>query len=259
MPSPLQIEFTNLESPLDNSAELIQKIRTSLSREPTTKNIEVKAIKILPNKKVKVFVETRKQAENLMEHNEWTHVIDACRVVDKILFPIKMDNVNRNHVFDVAGNISEDFYSAIGEKNTCAVPKAVWLSGKKTYGSLIAYVKQQKATDRLLKQGYATIKGELVTTTPYEQQLCPIRCHNCQEYSVHKAARCKKEAVCGNCAGRHATNSCDVKETKCHACSGPHRVSDPTCPRWMAEKQRMRRTCQINPNTTHPSQTEIST
>ncbi|KAJ5129696.1 uncharacterized protein N7515_005735 [Penicillium bovifimosum] len=181
MPSPVQIEFTNLESPLDNSAELIQRIRASLSREATTENVKVKGLKMLPNNRVLVFVETRRQAETMIEHNEWSHAIEGCRMADKILFPIKVDSINRNHVFDAAGNISDEFYSSIGEENACTIPKAIWLSGKKAYGSLIAYVKQKRGNRGPTDLGDASveedesqfIKEEPVSNAAHDGELEP--------------------------------------------------------------------------------------
>ena len=64
----------------------------------------------------------------------------------------------------------------------------------------------------------------------------PVRCYNCQEFG-HVAALCKNVRRCENCGIDH-TGSCS-SESKCVNCGNHHPASSPSCPVFIAIKERL--------------------
>lgn len=150
----------------------------------------------------------------------------------------KIDGVLRNNVLEL-GKLKEDFKATFESDNNATMEKVIWLSGQKSYGSMIIYLTNKEDALRLLHQGIVQLKGEVSFTSEYHHIERPIRCRNCQRYG-HKAAKCRNPPACEKCAGPHLVNECTEAKVHCAACDGNHRASHPECSKWLEEKAKIK-------------------
>ena len=87
------------------------------------------------------------------------------------------------------------------------------------------------------------------TSCPVYDRFYVKRCNNCQGYH-HYQKECKRDAVCGKCAERHATRNCneDPAVFKCINCSVAgiedigHCANSHECPTYINEQEKLKKT-----------------
>lgn len=158
--------------------------------------------------------------------------VEGARVMRDQLYPVKVDNACKEAVLNDQGEIRDDAKERLGDENGVKIAKIVWLSKKdttKAYGSLVVYLTKGSDAMKLLHGQYFDLNGESAFTTIFEQRIKPIQCYNCQEIG-HKAYACKKQQLCGKCAGKaHHHKECIAEVPKCANCNGPHEAYSRNC------------------------------
>lgn len=161
-----------------------------------------------------------------------TKVAAGVRVLRDELYPVKVDNVNRQAVLDEAGTIRSGAAESIGQENETTVAKVSWLSKRNTpkaYGSMVVYVTKASDANRLLRDGFFHVAGESGYTAVFERRPRPEQCFNCQELG-HKAFQCQKTQKCARCSkSGHRHTECAETVVKCVPCGGPHESFSRNC------------------------------
>ncbi|KAJ9482144.1 hypothetical protein VN97_g11299 [Penicillium thymicola] len=76
-------------------------------------------------------------------------------------FPIKLNDVKRESVFETSGTQRKGFLSTLQEENEVAeIKKIIWLNGKKRYGSMAVYLATQADAQALLNRRVVQVRGE---------------------------------------------------------------------------------------------------
>jgi hypothetical protein len=113
------------------------------------------------------------------------------------------------------------------------------LRSTKKYSSLVIYFRDAAIANEAITNQIA-VNGIVRRTEKY--RALPMQCFKCRKYG-HISALCKNDSKCGFCAGNHLTRDCKCPAstpcattaqcthlgTKCSACGGAHRDTDPTC------------------------------
>lgn len=161
-----------------------------------------------------------------------TKLAAGVRVLRDELYPIKVDNVNRQAVLDKTGAVRAGATESLGQENETTVAKVAWLSKKNTpkaYGSMVVYVTKASDANRLLQEGFFHVAGESGYTGMFERRPRPEQCFNCQELG-HKAFQCQKMQKCARCANSgHRHTECAETIVKCVPCGGPHESFSKNC------------------------------
>jgi hypothetical protein len=217
---------------VEEPAQTREKIRTALQGDTTTANIDVVGIKSTSSTTVKVFVDSEESVANLRQATHWLNAFPGAKLQGEQWFPIKLNDVKKESVFEASGAQREDFAGSFQDENGVAeMKKIIWLSGKKRYGSMAIYLSRQADADALLSRRIAHVRGEAAFPDTFYERQRPLRCRKCQQYN-HKEDRCPNLEACGRCAGDHRVDQCISDTTKCAACQGNHAVTDRNCPKW---------------------------
>ncbi|KAI2937956.1 hypothetical protein CBS147321_7486 [Aspergillus niger] len=222
---------------LQDPTRLQQTISTHLRAHDQTKNIQIEGIKLAPRNLVKIFTNKDESSALLRAHQEWLQALPGVRLCGEPWFPVKLDEVRKADVYDSVGKENPTFRTQFAEENNDTQIRMIrWLSGPKSYGSMVIYVTKETDALRLLERKITHIRGEAVFTDAYRYQERPIRCRKCQVYG-HKAARCPNHAVCARCAEHHMTADCEATNTRCAACrTDGHTADDRNCETWKRMK-----------------------
>ena len=217
---------------VDDPAQAREKIRTALQDETTTAKVDIMGVKPTSKTTIKVFVDSEESVANLRRATHWLNAMPGAKLQGEQWFPIKVNDVKRESVFDTSGVQREDFLSTLQEENEVAeIKKIIWLSGKKRYGSMAIYLTTQADVQALLSRRIVHVRGEAAFSDRFYERQRPLRCRKCQQYN-HKEDRCPNPEACGKCAGHHRVEQCTSDITKCAACQGNHAVNDRNCPKW---------------------------
>ncbi|KFA70541.1 hypothetical protein S40285_09762 [Stachybotrys chlorohalonatus IBT 40285] len=96
----------------------------------------------------------------------------GARVLQDQLYPIKVDSMNREAVFDKEFNVLPRAMEALSWENEVQIIKVAWLSRKvnpKPYGSMVVYLTKSTNAKRLLQEQYFLIAGKSAYTSVFEQ------------------------------------------------------------------------------------------
>jgi hypothetical protein len=158
----------------------------------------------------------------------------GARILRDQLYPVKVDNINREGVLDAEHKVLPDAAQRLGEENGVKIAKISWLSRRdngKQYGSMIIYTTKGEDAIKLLQGYYFHVNGESGYTAVCKPRTGPIQCFNCQDMG-HKAFSCRGPQRCGKCAeeGHHHSECMSVSPPKCIPCGGPHESYSKNCP-----------------------------
>lgn len=217
---------------VDDPAQAREKIRAALQGETTTASIDVVGVKPTSKTTIKVFFDSEESGANLRRVTHWLNAMPGAKLQGEQWFPIKVNDVKRESVFETSGTQREDFLGTLQEENEVAeIKKIIWLSGKTRYGSMAIYLATQANAQALLSRRVVHVRGEAAFSDRFYERQRPLRCGKCQQYN-HKEERCPNAEACGKCAGHHRVEQCTSDITKCTACQGNHTVNDRNCPKW---------------------------
>lgn len=118
----------------------------------------------------------------MQEHQQWLKTFNGVKLNGETWFPIKFDSVWKSNIFNKDGEVREKFYGKSTDENNTEVRKLYWLSGPKSYGSMVVFLPQESDVTRLLHQTMVQICGEVSFTSEYRYIQRPLRCRNCQGY-----------------------------------------------------------------------------
>lgn len=217
---------------VDDPTQTREKIRAMLKDETATSGVEVVGVKSTSRTTVKVFVDSEESVANLRRATHWLSALPGAKLQGEQWFPVKLNDVKKESVYEASGAQREDFTRIFQEENEVEqVKKVIWLSGSKRYGSMAIYLSRQADAEALLGRRIAHVRGEATFSDTFHERLRPLRCRKCQQYN-HKEDRCPNLEACGKCAGSHRVDQCTSDVTKCAACQGNHAVNDRNCPKW---------------------------
>lgn len=217
---------------VDDPAQAREKIRAALQGETTTASIDVVGVEPTSKTTIKVFFDSEESGANLRRVTHWLNAMPGAKLQGEQWFPIKVNDVKRESVFETSGTQREDFLGTLQEENEVAeIKKIIWLSGKTRYGSMAIYLATQANAQVLLSRRIVHVRGEAAFPDRFYERQRPLRCRKCQQYN-HKEERCPNPEACGKCAGHHRVEQCTSDITKCTACQGNHTVNDRNCPKW---------------------------
>ena len=226
---------------VDDPAQTRERIRTALQSETTTANVDIVRVKPTSRTTVKIFVDSEESVTSLRQATHWLNSIPGAKLQGEQWFPVKLNDVKKESVFEELGAQREDFASSFQDENGVAeIKKIIWLSGKKRYGSMAIYLSRQVDADALLSRRIAHVRGEAAFPDNFYERQRPLRCRKCQQYN-HKEDRCPNLEACAKCAGNHRVVQCTSEVTKCAACQGNHAVNDRNCPKWDEAWKALRR------------------
>ncbi|KAJ5533370.1 hypothetical protein N7494_006946 [Penicillium frequentans] len=217
---------------IDDPAQMREKVRAALKEETTISNVEIIGVKSTSRTTVKVFVDSEDSVAHLRRATQWMGSLPGATLQGEQWFPVKLNDVKKESVYETSGAQREDFTQIFQEENEVEqVRKIVWLSGTKRYGSMAVYLSRQGDADALLHRRIAHVRGEAAFSDRFHERPRPLRCRKCQQYN-HKEDRCPNLEACGKCAGHHRAEQCTSDAIKCAACQGNHAVTDRNCPKW---------------------------
>jgi hypothetical protein len=226
-----------------NLLTLKQTVQKVVQAQELTKHITIKGMQ-LRGSTIRVVVQNEEEAQAIRVNDGWvTKCFDGARVRGEEWFPVKVDDVHKASVFEDDGVVMK---ADIGiqfsiENSTGPIHKVTWLSrGPKPRGSMAVYFARAEDADRLLKTRICSLGGHISFTSEYRRIPRPIRCGNCCQLGHHEV-RCTRETACGNCAGNHRTESCISPDRKCIVCGDTHAVTDPGCPEFRKEREKLMR------------------
>jgi hypothetical protein len=217
---------------VDDPTQTREKIRTALQGETMTASVDIVGVKPTSRTTVKVFVDSEESVANLRQVTSWLNALPGAKLQGEQWFPVKLNDVKKESVFEASGAQREDFSKTFQDENSVAdIKKIIWLSGKKRYGSMAIYLSRQADADALLSRRIVHVHGEAAFSDRFYERQRPLRCRKCQQYN-HKEDRCPNSEACGKCAGNHRVDQCTSGVLKCAACQGNHAVNDRNCPKW---------------------------
>ncbi|CAI7628149.1 unnamed protein product [Penicillium manginii] len=209
---------------VDDLAQTRERIRTALQGDTTTADVNIVGVKSTSRTTVKIFVDSEESVANLRQATHWLNSLPGAKLQGEQWFPIKLNDVKKESVFDASGRNGKISQEA-------SKTRTVSQSGKKRYRSMAIYLCRQANADALLSRRIAHVRGEAAFSDRFYERQRPLRCRKCQQYN-HKEDRCPNPEACGKCAGHHRIEQCTSDGTKCAACQGNHAVNDRNCPKW---------------------------
>ncbi|KAJ5300186.1 hypothetical protein N7508_007429 [Penicillium antarcticum] len=102
---------------VDDPAQTREKIRTALQGETTTASVDVVGVKTTSKTTIKVFVGSEESVANLRRATHWLNAMPGAKLQGEQWFPIKVNDVKRESVFETSGTQREDFLSTLQEEN----------------------------------------------------------------------------------------------------------------------------------------------
>jgi hypothetical protein len=217
---------------VDDPTRIREKIRTALQGETTTASIDVVGVKSTSRCTIKIFVDSEESVANLRQATQWLNALPGSKLQGEQWFPVKLNDVKKDSIFEASGMQREDFMNTFQDENKVAqVKKIIWLSGKKRYGSMAVFLTNQADAEALLRRRIVHVRGEAAFSDRFYERQRPLRCRKCQQYN-HKEDRCPNSEACGKCAGNHRVEQCTSDTLKCASCQGNHAVTDRNCPKW---------------------------
>lgn len=145
-----------------------KEVRTQVERN----NWRCTAVTRDPRNPARIRVTCRDEAElQMVKGATQKDAGPGLRVLRDQLYPVKIDNANREAVLTQDGSIRPEAAEVFGTENEVRIAKMVWLSkkqGPKTYGSMVVYVTKGSDAVRLLQGQYFHIAGESAYTSVYK-------------------------------------------------------------------------------------------
>ncbi|KAJ5543805.1 hypothetical protein N7494_005084 [Penicillium frequentans] len=125
----------------DDPTRTREKVRAALKEETTTSNIEIVGVKPTFRTTIKVFVDSEESAAQLRRATHWLSSVPGATLQGEQWFPVKLNDVKKESVYEPSGAQREDFPRIFQEENEVEqIKKLVWLSGTKRYGSMVIYL-----------------------------------------------------------------------------------------------------------------------
>jgi len=172
--------------------------------------------------------------------DKWVHAMakgeGQVRIYGEQWFPVRVDRVKKSISMDELG------CKVVGLLNKVKITKMRWLSRpavEKAHGSIVIFLEEKEQADKLLSSVVNMPGGEIAFPRAFLTKVVPTRCFRCHEYG-HTQLRCPNPPVCGQCAATgHQADTCTSIVTRCAACRGPHRATDPGCTKFRKERKRL--------------------
>jgi hypothetical protein len=196
-------------------------IQQAFKNNQDTEKVRIEGVKVTAGSNFKVFLASQEDVHRAREHQKWLEAFEGAKLSGEPWFPIKIDSARKTDIFDAKGDVKEDFYNDFKEENNAEIRRLLWLSGSKTYGSMVTFLSQESDMTRLLQQKFVQITREICFTAEYHYIQRPMRCRNCQSYGP-KQMRFKATSVCEKCAGPHQKHECTNTQEECGACGRTH-------------------------------------
>src|SRR5271170_309364 len=235
------------EKPLD---ALKKQIQDELQKEETTKAVQAIAVSLPFPGKLELITGSKEQAQAARNNKKWINALgEGAKAREASWFPLKVDGVTREVLCKREGTgweFKDDVLEIINESNSregfqVKALKVHWLSrvSDKTTGSIAVYFDSGATAQQLLAKGIVLFGATAGCPHRFILQTQPERCYNCNQYG-HRQARCRAAPKCGNCAAAHQTRNCkEGNLNKCAACQGTHKATDPRCPLYVKERERI--------------------
>ena len=232
--------------------ELKQLIQEEMRKEMKTKEVEVIGISPPVNGRMEVATASKTQADAARKHTKWAKEISEwAKVKGAEWYPVKVDSVHREVICKKEGNgweFKDDVKEIINSENSrpdfrVQVEKIHWLSpaSDKKQGSLVMYLDSWPVVQQMLAEGSVRFGATIGNPVPYIRREIPVRCYHCNQYGHRQAACPRASAKCGKCSKLHQTYNCKgLDPDQCAACQGPHKVTDPLCPAFLREVEKLR-------------------
>jgi hypothetical protein len=165
---------------VEEPAQTREKICAALQDESTTANIDVVGINFTSSTTVKVFVDSEESSVILRQATHWLNAFPGAKLQGEQWFPIKLNDVKKESVFEESGAQREDFAGSFQDENgVTEMKKIIWLSGKKRYGSMAIYLSRQADADALLSRRIAHVLGQAAFSDTFYERQRPLRCRKC--------------------------------------------------------------------------------
>ncbi|OOF96902.1 hypothetical protein ASPCADRAFT_129956 [Aspergillus carbonarius ITEM 5010] len=126
------------------SGRVREVISNQLKSHRETENIKVEGVKALRGNSVKISVDSEENTKVLRENQSWLEALPGAIVQGEQWFPIKVDAVPRDAVFDDNAE-RHDFRDLFRLENEGAEVNMVrWMSGARPYGSMAVYLSKER-------------------------------------------------------------------------------------------------------------------
>jgi hypothetical protein len=220
-----------------------EKLQAGLDKAKATEGLAIEFLRPGPGERIEVIFKDKGQAEKARKYTQWaTGQMPGTRVKGEQWYPIKCDMVAKQAVLDMNADDGKTLKTTLckefGKENVVegydfTAMKAHWLSkvdATKKVGSLVIWLKNKLAADRLLQAGTAIFGATGAYCSKWEKREDTLPCFNCNRYG-HKQASCKAAPKCALCSGKHSRHNCPrPTDLKCPACNKEgHCVFDWQC------------------------------
>ena len=102
---------------VDDPTRTRKKIRTALQGESTTASIDIVGSMSTPRSTIKIFVDSEESVTNLRQATHWLNALPGARLQGEQWFPVKLNDVKKESVFETSGAQRGDFMSTLQEEN----------------------------------------------------------------------------------------------------------------------------------------------
>jgi hypothetical protein len=102
-----------------------EKIHAVLKDDTVTANVDIEGVKPTSCSTVKVFVDSEESVDNLRRATHWLNALPGARLQGEQWFPIKVNDVKKESVFEASEGKREDFARIFKEENSGAQIKKI--------------------------------------------------------------------------------------------------------------------------------------
>jgi prefoldin subunit 5 len=88
---------------VDDLAQTRERIRTALQGDTTTADVNIVGVKSTSRTTVKIFVDSEESVANLRQATHWLNSLPGAKLQGEQWFPIKLNDVKKESVFDASG------------------------------------------------------------------------------------------------------------------------------------------------------------
>ena len=194
---------------------------------------KLRAARTLPSGDVAIQTTSIDEAEKLREEDGWTKVLGSKAKLTRKRYGVvalgipvaKMDFEKMEETKEKL--VTQNASMCTGMK----IESLFWLSSIKKdrqTASLVVEVDDAKMANLLIEEGLV-LDHTLHGCMRYNPACKVKQCFKCYEYG-HVSVHCRKNTRCGACSGPHRTSECPRdKEQKCPLCNGAHTSWDKKC------------------------------
>ena len=102
---------------IDDPAQMREKVRAALKEETTISNVEIIGVKSTSRTTVKVFVDSEDSVAHLRRATQWLGSLPGATLQGEQWFPVKLNDVKKESVYETSGAQREDFTQIFQEEN----------------------------------------------------------------------------------------------------------------------------------------------